>query len=299
MQELMNTREVAAYLGIHEKKVYVLARRGAIPCTRVTGKWLFPKKLIDAWIEHSAQGVGQKSQVQERPFLLVAGSDDPSLGILRDCYTRRLTPTALFLAAVGSTAGLVALRDGMADVALAHLVDPTTGEYNLPYLRQFLPTGVAVVTLFHRELGLLVPPGNPLGLRTVADLSRTDLHIVNRQEGSGTRWYLDQELARLGLGAHQLNGYQETVATHLEVGLRVLRQEVDTGMATRATARLLGLDFVPLTQERFDVLIPQARVFSRSVQLLLEVIGSREFRTRVDALGGYDTSESGRLRVSQ
>lgn len=297
MQELMNTKDVAAYLGIHEKKVYALARRGAIPCTRVTGKWLFPKKLIDEWIEHSARDTGQTSQVQERPFLLIAGSDDPSLGILRDCYTR-LTPAALFLATIGSTAGLMALRDGMADVALAHLVDPTTGEYNLPYLRQFLPTGVAVVTLFHRELGLLVPPGNPLGLRTVADLRRPDVRIVNRQEGSGTRWYLDQELARLGLGAQQLHGYQETVATHLEVGLRVLRQDVDTGVATRATARLLGLDFVPLTQERFDMLIPQARVFSHRVQPLLEVIGSREFRTRVEALGGYDTSESGRLRVS-
>jgi excisionase family DNA binding protein len=298
MQELMHTKDVAAYLGIHEKKVYALAKRGAIPCTRVTGKWLFPKKLIDEWIEQSARGVGQKAQAQERSFLLMAGSDDPSLGILRDCYTRRLTPAALFLATIGSTAGLLALRDGMADVALAHLVDPMTGEYNLPYLRQFLPTGVAAVTLFHRELGLLVPPGNPLELRAVADLSRPDLRIVNRQEGSGTRWYLDQELARLGLEAHQLNGYQETVATHLEVGLCVLRQDVDTGVATRATARLLDLDFVPLTQERFDVLIPQARVFSPRVQLLLEVIGSREFRARVEALGGYDISESGRLRVS-
>jgi putative molybdopterin biosynthesis protein len=299
MQELMSTKEVATYLGIHEKQVYVLAKRGTIPCTRVTGKWLFPKKLIDAWIEDSAKKSPHRHQQEERPFLLAAGSDDPSLGALRECYTSRLTPTVLFLATVGSRAGLEALRDGVADVALAHLVDLATGEYNLPYLQQFLPMEVAVVTLFHRELGLVVPPGNPLGLRTVADLGRYDVCLINRQEGSGTRWYLDQELRRLGLEAHQLNGYYETVSTHLEVGLRVLRREVDTGIATHATARLLGLDFVPLTLERFDMLIPHARFFLHSMQTLLDVVGSREFRRRVEVLGGYDTSESGRLRMPQ
>jgi putative molybdopterin biosynthesis protein len=188
------------------------------------------------------------------------------------------------------------VRDGVADVALSHLVDPVSGEYNLPYLQQFLPAGAAVVTLFHRDLGLVVPAGNPLGLRTVADLSRSGMRLVNRQEGSGTRWYLDQELARLGIPTTQLDGYQEAVTTHLEVGLQVLRREVDTGIATHATARLLGLDFVPLTQERFEMLIPAQWFFARNIQLLLDIVGSREFRQRIDALGGYDTSESGRLR---
>jgi excisionase family DNA binding protein len=295
----MSAKEVAQYLGIHEKKVYVLARRGAIPCTRVTGKWLFPKTLIDEWIEDSARLSAQPRPAPERPFLLMAGSDDPSLGRLRDLYTSRLTPTALFLAPVGSRAGLVAARDGVADVALAHLVDPVSGEYNLPYLQQFFPAGAAVVTLFQRQLGLVVQPGNPLGLRTVADLSRTGVRLVNRQEGSGTRWYLDQELARLGVPAARLDGYHEAVVTHLEVGLKVLRREVDAGIATHAAARVLGLGFVPLTQERFEMLIPTPRFFARSVQILLDIVGSREFRRRVEALGGYDTSESGRLRSPQ
>jgi excisionase family DNA binding protein len=295
----MSAKEVAQYLGIHAKQVYALAKRGAIPCTRVTGKWLFPKTLIDQWIEDSARMSAPPRPAAERPFLLVAGSDDPSLGILRDCYTSRLTPTALVLTPVGSRAGLEAVRDGVADVALAHLVDHASGEYNLPYLQQFLPTGAAVVTLFHRELGLVVQPGNPLGLRSVVDLSRSGIRLVNRQEGSGTRWYLDQELARLGLPVTQLDGYQETVTTHLEVGLQVLHRQVDVGIATHATARLLGLDFVLLTQERFEMLIPAQRFFARSMQLLLDVVGSREFRQRVDALGGYDTSESGRLRSPQ
>jgi excisionase family DNA binding protein len=299
MDILMSAKEVAQYLGIHAKQVYVLAKRGAIPCTRVTGKWLFPKTLIDQWIEDSARMSAPPRPVAERPFLLVAGSDDPSLGILRDCYTSRLTPTALVLTPVGSRAGLAAVRDGVADVALVHLVEPASGEYNLPYLPQFFPAGAAVVTLFHRELGLVVQPGNPLGLRSVVDLSRNGIRLVNRQEGSGTRWYLDQELARLGLSAIQLDGYQEAVTTHLEVGLQVLRRQVDVGIAAHATARLLGLDFVPLTQERFEMLIPAQRFFARSMQILLDIVGSREFRQRIDALGGYDTSESGRLRSPQ
>jgi excisionase family DNA binding protein len=298
MNGLMSTKEVAQYLGIHEKQVYVLAKRGAIPCTRVTGKWLFPKALIDQWIEESARMSGAPQREVERPFLLVAGSDDPSLGILRECYTKRLTPTVLFLAPVGSQAGLAAVRDGVADVALAHLVDLGSGEYNFPYLQQFFPAGAAVVTLFQRELGFVVLPGNPLGLRTIANLDRSGMRFINRQEGSGTRWYLDQELARLGLEPARLDGYQEVVTTHLEVGLRVLRREADTGIATHAAARLLGLDFVPLIQERFEMLIPAPRFFFRPVQVLLDTIGSRMFRTRVEALGGYDTSESGRLRTS-
>lgn len=295
MGDLMNTKQAARYLGINEKKVYYLAKGGRIPCTRVTGKWIFPKRLIDQWIEQNTKGSIRKSREEERPLLLAAGSDDPSLGILRDFYASRMTPTAFFLATVGSSAGLAAIRDGVADIALAHLHDPATGEYNLPYLKEVVPSGAAVVPLFHRELGLLVKPGNPLRLRTTTDLARAGVRIINRQEGSGTRLYLDQELGRLGVDAKQISGYQVAVATHLDVGLKILSGEADAGIAARATARLLGLDFTPFTRERFDILIPKECFFSRTIQALLEIVSSREFRGRVEALGGYDTSESGRI----
>lgn len=295
MDQMMNAKEVAAYLGIHEKKVYYLAKAGRIPCTRVTGKWIFPRTLIDQWIEESARRPTRRRMQEERPFLLVAGSDDPSLSILRELHARRLTPTSLFFATVGSSAGLAAIRDGVADLALVHLLDPITGEYNLPFVSETVPSRSAVVPLFYRELGLVVRPVNPLGIRTVADLARSGLRIINRQKGSGTRLYLDQQLARLSIEPRQINGYQDAVATHLEVGLKVLRGEADAGVATRAAARLIGLDFVPLTRERFDVVIVQERFFSRGVQALIEIVSSREFRTRVESLRGYDTSESGRI----
>ena len=190
---------MAEYLGINEKKIYYLAKTGKIPCTRVTGKWTFPKGLIDRWIEEDAGGRVRNGRDTGRTFILAAGSDDPSLGVLRDLYTSRMRPASLFWATVGSTAGLEAIRDRVADLALAHLLDAATGEYNLPYLQRVLPSGAAVIPLFHRELGLLARPGNPLGLRTIADLARPGVRIINRQEGSGTRLYLDQELGHLGI----------------------------------------------------------------------------------------------------
>lgn len=295
MRELMSTKEAAAYLGLHEKKIYALAKAGKIPCTRVTGKWVFPRRLIDQWIEASARSPVGRPREGERSFLIAAGSDDPSLSLLRELYARRRTPTALFSAPVGSRAGLEAIRDGIADLAWSHLLDAETGEYNLPHVRQIIPGQAVVVTLFSRELGLVVRSGNPRGLRTIADLARPGLRIVSRQQGSGTRLYLDHELVRLGLDPQRIEGYQVTVPTHLEVGVKILRGEADAGLATHATARLLGLDFIPLTRERFDMLIPKERFFFRGIQLLVEVVGSREFRTGVEALGGYDTTETGRL----
>src|SRR4029450_4767174 len=123
--ELMNTREVARYLGINDKKVYFLAKAAKIPCTRITGKWTFPKKLIDQWIEDSASGViERKAKTEERNFLLAAGSDDPSLGILHDLYEAQTQTASFFMTTVGSSGGLAAIRSGAADFATAHLLEP-------------------------------------------------------------------------------------------------------------------------------------------------------------------------------
>lgn len=295
MRELMNTKEVAEHLGINEKKVYYLAKGGKLPCTRVTGKWLFPKKLIDEWIEaNSRESIGQKKK-EDRDVLLGAGSDDPSLGILRDLYASRERAISLFMATIGSSGGLTAIRDGVADFAFSHLLDPTTGDYNLPFITKIIPSGVVVVPLFHRELGLLLKAGNPLGLRTLSDLTRSSVRLINRQPGSGTRHYIDQEFSKLGIDSKRINGYDDFVSTHFDVGLRILRGEADVGIATGSAARLLGVDFIPLTRERFDIVIAKGRFFSPGINALLETIGSREFRNRIDAMGGYDTSDSGRI----
>jgi excisionase family DNA binding protein len=294
MVELLNTKAVAEYLGINEKQVYYLAKAGRLPCTRVTGKWLFPKKLVDEWIEEKSRSVVRKKPSEQRNYLIAAGSDDPSLGILRDQFSS-CNRGALFMATVGSSAGLATLREGVTDFALAHLVDPGTGEYNLPFLEESSVSQVAVVQLFRRDLGLLLPPGNPLQIKTLADLIRPKVRMINRQTGSGTRHYIDHEFAKLGIDPKTISGYEQSVMTHFDAGLKILKHEADVAVACRATAHLLGLHFVPLTQERFDILIPRERFFFPAIQSLLETVGSREYRHRVEAMGGYDTSESGRL----
>ena len=294
--ELMNTRQVAGYLGINEKKIYALAKDGKIPCTRVTGKWTFPRKLIDAWIEQSAVHPERREMRPEpRPFLLAAGSDDPSLAVLRELFEQRTKPASFFLNTVGSSAGLAALRNGVADFATAHLLDPKSGEYNLPFVKNLLGDRTVVVQLFYRQLGLVVARGNPLKLRAIGDLARPKVRMINRQAGSGTRLYLDHALARLKINARKLNGYETSVSTHLDVAMRVLRGEADAGLATLATARMLGLDFVLLTRERFDAVMAQERFFSPGIQTLLSIVGSSEFRGRLEAMGGYDAAESGRI----
>ncbi len=299
MPERMNTREVARYLGINEKKVYFLAKTGKIPCTRVTGKWTFPKKLIDQWIDDSASGVVErKAKAGERAFLLAAGSDDPSLGILHDLYEAQTQPASLFMTTVGSSAGLAAIRSGVADFATAHLLEPARASSNERSARELLPPGAVVVELFYREMGLVLPQGNPKGIKSLRDLARPKLQIINRQPGSGTRIYLDQELSRARLNAKKISGYDTVVSTHVEVGLKVLRGAADVGPATRTTARLLGLEFIPLCRERFDAVIPRERFLSHAIQVLLGTLGSREFRQQVEALGGYDASESGRIIAS-
>jgi putative molybdopterin biosynthesis protein len=299
MAELMNTREVSRYLGINQKKVYFLAKNGKIPCTRVTGKWTFPKKLIDRWIEASASGlVERKATAEARAFLLAAGSDDPSLGILHDLYEAQTQAASFFMSTVGSTGGLAAIRNGMADFATAHLLEPARAIRHGPAAQELLPADTAVVELFCRELGLLVSAGNPKGIESLRDLARPRLRIINRQPGSGTRIYFDQQLGRVRLNAKKLSGYDSIVMTHLEVGLRVLRGGADVGVATRTTAQLLGLGFIPLTRERFDLLVPKDRFFTRGIQALLGIVGSREFRQKLEALGGYDASESGRIITS-
>jgi putative molybdopterin biosynthesis protein len=295
MGDLLNTKQAAEYLGINEKKIYYLAKTGKIPSTRVTGKWTFPKKLIDEWIEGSAGKPIRKVREQTPSLLLAAGSDDPSLGILRDIYAQKTTPASLFWATVGSSAGLAAIRDGLADFALAHLLDPATGQYNLPYLRNQFSDGVAAVRLFSREIGVVVKAGNPLEIKSIGDFTRRGIRMINRQPGSGIRFLFDHELGRLGVNGKKIAGYERTVFTHMEVGLRILSGEADAGIAARSVARLLGLDFLDLTQECFDLVIPKTRFSSDGIQTLLEIVGSKEFRGRVEIMGGYDVSEAGRV----
>jgi excisionase family DNA binding protein len=299
--KLLTVPEAARYLRLNPRSVYLLAQRGAIPATRVTGKWLFPGHLLDEWLESSARGgrqtrpgVALAGRAADRLFL--AGSDDPALDLLAEILAARAGAPMLFMARVGSMAGLQAVATGRADAACVHLVDPDSGEYNGAGLGPHLESRpAAVVNLFHRDLGLVVPRGNPRSLSTLADLTQAGLRFVNRQPGSGTRHFVDLALARAGVPTERIAGYRDVVTTHWAVALRILRGEGDLGVAARSVAHALDLGFVPLVTERFDMVIPKDTFFRPAVQAVVEAIRAEGFRDGLTRLGGYDARDSGRV----
>jgi putative molybdopterin biosynthesis protein len=298
-EEMMSTKEVARYLGIHEKQVYALIGLKRIPATRVTGKWVFPRKLIEEWIESNARsGLEQVKQKTKRVSggLLASGSNDLILDMLQTQIRRMYPEFYLFSASIGSTEGLKALNMGYTDIAWSHLFDPETGEYNIPFLSTYVPDVKAVVVnLYYRELGFLTVPGNPLGIKGFEDLARKDIKLINRQKGAGTRNLIDRNLSKLGITPENIQGYSNEAYTHLEVGLSVLSNETDVGVATVAVAKLLGLHFIPITQERFDMVLEQKTFFEPAVQALIDVLRSEDFRERVVRLGNYDFRDSGKI----
>jgi excisionase family DNA binding protein len=302
-EEMMNTREVARYLGIHEKQVYALIKSKRIPSTRVTGKWVFPKKLIDEWIESNAQTGLEQAREKSRKVegaLLASGSNDPVLDMLQTHLKESHPEFYIFSANTGSTDGLKALNMGYTDIAWSHLLDPKSGEYNIPFLPAYLPNvKPVVVNLFDRDLGFMTAPKNPLGIRGFEDLTRKGVRFLNRQKGAGTRVLLDHHLKRLKISSSRISGYGKEVYTHFEVGLSILSKEADVGIATIAVSKLFGLPFIPITRERFDMILDKSTFFDKGVQAFIEILSSSEFRNRVERLGSYDFKQSGKILYSK
>ncbi len=229
--------------------------------------------------------------------LRLVGSHDLTLDLLAAHLRCRRPPLALDARAVGSLPGLLALRQGAADVAGAHLLDPATGEYNAPLVARLFPgQRMALLTVAHREQGLLVAPGNPRRLRRLADLARPKIRVIRRTAGSGTDLLLEWGLRREGIAMERLRLLPREAATHLEVAAAVARGEADAGLGLRAAAEAFGLGFVPHFRERYDLVLPMAHLRRPPVATLIAALRSRAFRQQVGHLGGYDTRETGRIR---
>jgi putative molybdopterin biosynthesis protein len=302
-EEMMNTKEVAKYLGIHEKQVYALIKSKRIPSTRVTGKWVFPKKIIEEWIASDAQKGLEQARKKSRGIegaLLASGSNDPILDMLHTYMKKSYPEFYIFSANTGSTDGLKALNLGYTDIAWSHLLDPKSGEYNIPFLSNYLPNvKPVVVNLFHRDLGFVVPPKNPFRIRGFEELTQKGVRLINRQKGSGTRVLLDHHLKRLQIPTSKIQGYEREVYTHFEVGLAILSKEADVGIVTIAVSKLLGLPFIPITQESFDMILNQSTFFEKGIQAFIEILNSQGFRNRVERLGSYDFKNSGKILYSK
>ncbi|MCS6906892.1 MAG: molybdopterin biosynthesis protein [Anaerolineales bacterium] len=226
--------------------------------------------------------------------ILAIGSHDVGLDVLAQFVARR--QRRLVSANVGSLGGLIALRRGEAHFAGAHLLHPESGVYNLPYIRQYLP-GQAVVVLgfVNRLQGLIVPKGNPQGVRSLADLTREEVRFVNRQSGAGTRILLDYHLRQLGIDPHQIRGYENQEFTHLAVAAAVASGRATCGLGIAAAAQALDLDFIPLFSEEYHLVFPQQFYEDALLAPLLEVLYDSRFRETIQTLPGYDVEPMGKL----
>ncbi len=304
--DMLTSREVAQYLGVHEKHVYRLLRQGRLPGTRVTGRWIFSRRLVQEWIESCSRdgvkrGQGKEGTDSIEPHhLAIAGSDDLLLQILLREFNRRHPAMLATSAALGSEAGLKAVKERRAHVAGMHLLDPESGEYNRLQVAVAFPQQRAfLVTLAHREEGLILPRGNPRGVTKFADVVRQRLRIANREAGSGVRVLLDHLLSDHKLGKRGLPGYETELSTHLEVATAVAEERADVGIGALGAARSLGLEFVHLTWERYDLLTTDEAFYRKPTQAFFEMVKSEWLRKLIAKMPGYDARETGLLTVVQ
>ena len=228
----------------------------------------------------------------------VAGCD-PAIFLVGAHLRQRKDQTSVVGWTMGSMAALRALQQGEVHVAGLHLFDPTTGESNLPFLRRALKgSNYEVVTFATWEEGFLVRPGNPKSIRATADLVDPLVTLVNREEGAGARLLIDQRLRAAGIDPTHVRGYERTVSSHFEVARAIASQQADVGVGIRSAAQLFGLDFVPLQAARYDLVVPKAYLKSHpTLANLFDTIVSQPFRNEIEALGGYDTRETGKVHA--
>jgi putative molybdopterin biosynthesis protein len=246
-----------------------------------------PGELVDVEL---LRGVGEIDRT-----IVAAGSHDLVLDLAASALRAADPRVTLASSNVGSLGGLVALRDGLCHLAGSHLLDPESGEYTLPYVDRVLEgRDVAVVRLVHREQGLIVAEGNPLGLAGLDDLGRPGLRYVNRQRGAGTRVLLDAELRARSADPAAISGYEREEHTHLAVAAAIAGGRADCGLGVLAAARAFGLGFVPVTREPYDLVVAPDALEDPKLAPLWALMGEPDFRTAVEALGGYDAAEMGR-----
>lgn len=228
--------------------------------------------------------------------LVVIGSHDNVIDILGNFLRKRFPRYSLSSANVGSMGGLMAIKRGEAHMAPTHLLDEDTGEYNVPYLKRLMPElKVTLINLLYRTQGFMVPKGNPRGILKFEDLTRRDIVFINRQRGSGTRLLLDKHLRELSLDSASIQGYEREEYTHMAVASAVLTGMCDVGLGVLSAANALGLDFVPVAQERYDLAIPTQYLRLDKFKALLEVIRTdQEFKNTVIAMGGYEVTDMGK-----
>ena len=297
MKTMMSTKEVARFLNVNEKMVYTLVAEKGLPATKVTGKWLFPRQLVEQWVETHTVNYPQNGHPLPpyHGLLILAGSNDPLLEKTITLYNERNPGHIAVFGNIGSMGGLQALRRELCHIASSHLLQEDDDEYNFDFAAKELDKLPAVINFCRREQGLVVQRGNPKKISQIADLGQGNIRVVNRPLGTGTRLLLDLELKRAGIDGAKIDGYGTEMARHLDVGLEVLSGRADAGLAIRTIADLLDIEFVPVRWERYDLMINKNRFFEEGIQRFLGLLHDRRFRQTAASLTGYNLDYCGKM----
>ena len=301
MKDLMTTKQVSVFLNINEKMVYALVSEKGLPATKVTGKWLFPRHLVEQWVEANTKNYPEAGNrlPPYQGLLIIAGSNDLLLDKTITLFNTRYPDHLAVFGNLGSMGGLRALKRNMCHIAASHLLQENENEYNFSFASEELQKMPALINFCRREQGILLKKDNPGHIKSVADLGKKGVRIVNRDLGTGTRLLFDKELKTAGLTGVKIDGYHRIVSRHMDVGLEILSGRADAGPGIRPVASLLGLDFIPLRWERYDLLISRERFFEQGVQYFQSLLHEDAFLELTRNLDGYDISERGKMRFPQ
>jgi putative molybdopterin biosynthesis protein len=232
--------------------------------------------------------------------LLLIGSHDLSLDLIKNEIKKRNYKFDLKLQTVGSMAGLTALRRNESDLAGAHLLDPESGEYNISYLKRFFKgQKLLLVNLVYREQGLYLKKGNPKNIKSIKDLTKSNINYINRQRGAGTRVLFDFLLKENNIKAEEISGYQKEEYTHIAAAAAVGRGSADAALGIRAAAEVMDVDFLPLAEEKYDLIIKENRLDDPRINKLIKLINQAEIKTEIEKLGGYNCQETGEITKLQ
>lgn len=282
--EIISAKELASYLKINEKKLYKLVQESKIPHLKIGGKIAFTREMIDRWILESTE---------REKVILIAGSDDPLLRKIIDIYNSGKTGI-IFYAPIGSINGLKMLKRNAATMSCVHILDVEKRAYTLSYMDRYLSAeGYVIVQLFFREQGLFVKKNNPKGISSLKDIAGNDVAFINRNQGSGTRLLFDFLIGEEKIMPDRIKGYTQEVGSHIEAGLRVLGGDGDCAPGIRYIANILDLDFIPLFNERFDMVIPEDHFHSVQVKSFLSFFEQQRLVNNIKDFTGYDVSNTG------
>jgi excisionase family DNA binding protein len=289
--ELLTTAEAAAYLRLKERKIYEMVAEGSVPCTKVTGRWLFPKAELDQWL--AASLVRPDGAPRPAPMPIVAGSHDPLLE-----WALRESGCELATLALGSEAGLQRFVAGEATAAAIHLhaLDDPEADANVAAMRGQGLHDAVLIGFCRREQGLLVAPGNPLKLKSIADVVERDARIAVRPKGAGAQLLLLALLTQAKLTYADLTVLSPVSPTGPDIAQAIRAGRAQCGIATRSVANAAGLDFVPLLWEHFDLVMRQRDFFQRPMQTLIAFLRSSTFSAHARELGGFDLAPAGTVR---